>query len=55
MGITIVDPACGRTAYVIHDIKSLYEGIEFVVTYGSERGSWTDEAFFEAGDMVEVH
>jgi len=52
MGLTIADPAWGPTTYVIHDVEKLHDGAEFRLTYGSERGSWTDTVSFEAGELV---
>lgn len=50
--IVIADNAWGPTSYVIHDIEALYDGAEFVITYGTESGRWTDTVSFEAGEMV---
>jgi hypothetical protein len=54
MGLTIADPAWGRTTYLIHDVEELHDGEEFVVTYGTDSGRWTDTVSFEAGELVEA-
>lgn len=52
MGITVADPAWGPTTYLIHDVEALHDGEEFVITYGSDSGRWTDTVSFEAGELV---